>query len=79
MNKEALRQFFSYLSVVGILIYILSGWFDWSNTVRYIGMAMWSIGVIDLLVHWRNNSRSNNIMNIIIIILMIILMVFPGK
>ena len=74
MNKEALRQFFSYLSIAGILIYILSGWFDWSNTVRYIAMAMWSIGVIDQLIHWRNN-----IINIIIIILMIILLVFPGK
>ena len=79
MDKEAIRQFFSYLSIAGILIYILSGWFDWSNTVRYIAMAMWSIGVIDQLVHWRDNSRSNNIINIIIIILMIILLVFPGK
>lgn len=79
MNKEALRQFFSYLGIAGILIYILSGWFDWSNTVRYIAMAMWSIGVIDQLIHWRDNSRSNNIINIIIMMLMTILLEFSGK
>lgn len=79
MDKEAIRQFFSYLGIAGILIYILSGWFDWSNTVRYIAMAMWSIGVIDQLIHWRNNSRSNNIINIIIMMLMTILLEFSGK
>ena len=79
MDKEAIRQFFSYLGIAGVLIYILSGWFDWSNNVRYIAMAMWSIGVIDQLIHWRNNSRSNNIINIIIMMLMTILLEFSGK
>lgn len=82
MNKETLRQFFSYLGIAGVLIYTLSGWFDWSNTVRYISMAVWTIGLIgaiNQLMHWNDNSRSNNIINIIIMILMTILLEFSGK
>jgi hypothetical protein len=82
MNKEAIRQFFSYLGFAGVLIYTLSGWFDWSNTVRYISMAVWTIGFIgalNQLMHWHDNSRSNNIINIIIMMLMTILLEFSGK
>jgi hypothetical protein len=82
MNKEAIRQFFSYLGFAGVLINTLSGWFDWSNTVRYISMAVWTIGLIgaiNQLMHWHDNSRSNNIINIIIMMLMTILLEFSGK
>lgn len=82
MNKEAIRQFFSYLGFAGVLIYTLSGWFDWSNTVRYISMAVGTIGLIgaiNQLMHWHDNSRSNNIINIIIMMLMTILLEFSGK
>jgi hypothetical protein len=82
MDKEAMRQFFSYLGIAGVLIYTLSGWFDWSNTVRYISMAVGTIGLIgaiNQLMHWHDNSRSNNIINIIIMMLMTILLEFSGK